>query len=652
MIEAAFPKLFEPAKIGRVRLKNRIVMLPMGLSHASVHGEVTQKTIDHYVTRAKDGVGMIIVGGTSPFAMPGLNRLVLYDDRFLAGHYELVEAVHAYGVPMAIQFNHAGRQWYPWALDGGQPVSASDVACNFCGGHQYPTPRPLEKEEMYQIMDKWAAGVGRAKKAGYDMVEIHAAHGYLIEQFMSPYTNKRTDEYGGSLENRMRFALELLERIRKVVGDKYPIGFRLGAEEFVAGGLTVKDTPAIAKILESAGAVYLNVACGIYETFDRAVDVMRQPEGWKEYIWQAIKEAVNIPVIAGGGLRTPAFCERILEQGKADFIGLARPLLADPEWPIKAREGRVEDIRPCLSCEECNHPSTMRRVGGGARRCSINPVTGREREFSELVPAEVKKRIMVIGGGPGGMEAARLAALRGHDVTLYEKGKDLGGALLLAAAPPGKEKIEKFRQYEKREVSKAGVKVKLGVEVTPELVKKEKPDAVVVATGSRPIKSPSFAAGKDIPTGWDVLTGELTLSGKRVVVVGGGMVGAETAEYLAARGNKVTIVEMLPEIASEMQMSNRAALLHALREAGVEMLTRKQVLDVSEKGVTALDKVSGEKTFIAGDAVILALGAVPNDSLSDALEGMAEEVYRVGDVNEPRIMMEAIFEGHQVGRMI
>ncbi|MFH1485698.1 MAG: NAD(P)-binding protein, partial [Chloroflexota bacterium] len=445
MTTTSFPLLFAPAKIDKVRLKNRIVMLPMGTAYATVDGEVTQKTIDHYVERAKGGVSLIVVGGTSPFAMPGLNRLVLYDDRFLAGHYELVEAIHTEGIPVAIQFNHAGRQWYPWVLEKEQqPVSSSDVQTFFLGENPYPKPRPLKKEEIYQIMDRIAEAAARAKKVGYDMIELHAAHGYLIQQFMSPYSNKRTDEFGGSLENRMRFPLELLKRVRKAVGDSFPIGFRFEGEEFLPGGITIKDSPDMAKVFEAAGAVYLSVTCGTFDTADRFNDIMRQPEGWKEYIWEAIKKSVKIPIMAGGGLRHPDFCERVLAQGKADFIGLARPLLADPHWANKAKEGRPEDICPCISCVECIHGSSRRRNGGGARRCSVNPASGREAEFSELKPATVKKKVMIVGGGPGGMEAARIAALRGHKVTLYDKGKELGGALLLASAPPGKEKLAWF----------------------------------------------------------------------------------------------------------------------------------------------------------------------------------------------------------------
>lgn len=652
MRKTNFPKLFEPAQIGKIRLKNRIVMLPMGTAYASVIGEVTQKTIDHYVERARGGVGLIVVGHCSPFGRRGLNMLVLDADWFMAGHYELVEAVHAAGVPICAQLNHAGSQCHPWALEGQQPVSSSDIACIRLGEYPHPKPRPLEEEEIYQIMDRWAAAAGRAKKVGYDMVELHAAHGYLIEQFMSPYTNKRSDEFGGSLENRMRFAVELLRRVKSVVGENYPVGFRFSAEEFIEGGITVGDSPAMARILEAAGAAYLSVSCGTYDTSQKINDTMRDPEGWKQYLWEAIKRAVNIPVIAGGGLRTPSFCEDILIQGKADFIGLARSLLADPHWANKAREGRSEDIRPCISCLECMAGSSRRRQGGGARRCTVNAATGREGEFVELKPAPVKKRVMIVGGGPGGMEAARIAALRGHQVTLYDKGTELGGALLMAAAPPGKEKINGFRNYLKTQIEKAKVKVKLETEVTPALVQKENPDVVIIATGADPIKPPSLAVDESVLTAWDVLGGKAKVSNKKVVVVGGGMVGVETAEYLVHQGNHVTIVEMLPKLATDMEMHNRFAVLQSLRESDVIMLTRKEVVELGAEGITAVDRDSGEKTFIKGDAVVLAVGAIPNRELADALEGKVKELHTIGDCNEPRIIMEAVYEGSRVARRI
>lgn len=643
-----FPKLFEPATIGGVRLRNRLVMLPMGIAYASAIGEVTQKTIDYYAERARGGVGMITVGGVSPFGRLNLNTPLLNADWFMAGHYELVEAVHAEGAAICAQLFHTGRAQYPWVLEGRQPVSASDVTCLYLGEYTYPKPRPLEIHEIYEMMDKWAEAAGRAKKVGYDFVELHACHGYLIEQFMSPFTNKRTDEFGGSLENRMRFPLELLRRVRKVVGEKYPVGFRLGAEEFVEGGITIKDSPVMAKMLEEGGAAYVSVTCGIRETHDKAMDTMAAKEGWKQYIWEAIKAAINIPVIIGGGLRTPAYCESLLANGSGDFIGLARPLLADPHWLDKVREGKIDDICPCISCLECLHGSTRRRQGGGARRCSVNPSAGREREFMELKRAAVKKKVLVVGGGPAGMEAARIASLRGHKVTLYDRGAELGGAMLLAGAPPGKEKINWFRDYLKTQVGKAGVEVRLGAEVTADLVKKEKPDAVIIAAGGQPINP--YQQIRNVVTAWEVLSGKADISGKTVIVVGGGMVGVETATWLVDRGNRVTIVEMMPVMAADMESNNRYVTLRELKEASVVTLTGKKVVEVTEKGVSVVD--NGETSFLEGDVIVVAVGAKPAQDLVANLEGKVPELYAIGDCVEPRIIMEAMYEGSRAGRRV
>ncbi|MBI2906859.1 MAG: FAD-dependent oxidoreductase [Chloroflexi bacterium] len=649
----SFPKLFSPIKIGGVQIANRVVMLPMGTAYATAIGEVTRKTIDHYVERARGGVGLIIVGNVSPFGRIGLNQLILDADWYMSGHYELVEAVHAEGTPICAQLNHPGRQIYPWVLDPGKDViSASDIQTSFLGEVTYPKPRPATIQEIYEIMDRWAEAAARAKKVGYDMVELHGAHGYLIQQFMSPYTNKRTDEFGGSFENRMRFPLELIKRVRKAVGESYPIGMRFPSEEFLGPeGITLKDSPAIAREMEKAGVAYLSVSCGTFQSADKFNDIMRQPEGWKHYLWETIKKSVAIPIIAGGGIKHPDFAEKMLALGKADFIGLARPLLADPHWARKAHEGRTEDIRLCISCIECIHGSTKRRQGGGARRCNVNSETGREGEFIPIKPAAVKKKVMIVGGGPGGMEAARVGALRGHDVTLYEKGKELGGALLLAGVPPGKEKINWVSDFLKTQIAKAGVKVKLGTEVTPELIQKERPDVVIVATGSRPIFPPALA-GKNVFTALDVLSGKAEISDKKVLVVGGGMVGCETAEYLVHHDNKVTVIKRTPRFAPDMEIHNRYALLQALNQAGVVLRAGRAATEAVDGGIMALDTESGKEVKMDADVVVIALGATPNRDLADALEDKVPELYTIGDCNEPRIIMEAVYEGARVGRRI
>lgn len=639
-----FPNLFEPIQIGKVEIKNRVTMSAMGCTYRASSGEPTERSIHHYVQRAKGEVGLIILP-THGF-IPGVGlRSLRFEEPHIDRDYELVEQVHSYGTKIALQLGHSGRQMRT------NPASSSPFPCVLLGEEAYPTPRVLEPWEIYQIMDKFAEGAARAKRMGYDMIELHACHGYLFTSFMSPYMNNRTDEFGGSLENRMRFTLGVLKAIKKMVGDDFPIIFRFSADEFVEGGIDLRESTTIAQMVEAAGVAALSVSSGIYETLEKSNDVMALPEGWKLYIWEGIKQVVSIPTIACGGLKTPEFCEKIVAEGKADFVGLARPLLADPEWAKKAKEGRSQEIRRCISCNECNAGPYGGITGW---KCSVNPFLGRHRDYEEAMrPATEKKRVMIIGGGAAGMEAAMIAASRGHQVTLYEQQRDLGGQLKLAAAPPGKEKMLWLRDYLASQIQKVKVKVELGTEVTPALIEKEKPDAVVVATGAAAIV-PSIPGVQDkkVVTAHDLLAGKVEVANQRVVVVGGSMVGLETAHYLTERGNRVTIVEMLPTIASDMQRAERKYVLDQLREKQTVIITEREVVEVNERGVVIRDRSSGNRDTLEADRVVLAVGSRPLRGLADALNGKVPEVYAIGDSQRPRKVWDAVYEGAMVGRRI
>jgi 2,4-dienoyl-CoA reductase-like NADH-dependent reductase (Old Yellow Enzyme family)/NADPH-dependent 2,4-dienoyl-CoA reductase/sulfur reductase-like enzyme len=652
-----FPRLFEPIHIGKVKIKNRIVQGPTERHSPGPFGEVTSKTIDYYVERAKGGFGLIVVGaGDVGLGGRSAHFLNLGHSRFILEHCELTEAVHAHGAKIAIQLTAVGRNVPFGAYSEGQPViGPSPIPAMMVGEIPYPTPRALDKGEIYRIMDTFAQAAYRVRAGGYDLVQLHGAHGFLITSFMSPLMNKRTDEFGGTLENRMRFPLGIVRRIREVAGGDFPIDFRFSADEFVKGGVTVEESPIMAKMLEDAGVSSLNVSAGIYESYWKCNDVMRNPEGWKAYIWEAVKKAVSIPVIAQGVLRSPDLCEKILSDGKADLVSLSRGAIADPEWPRKAAQGRTEDIRRCLSCNEC-HPG----MGGLYRRdrwpcrCAINAEMGREGEFSTLKPASTKKRVMVVGSGPAGLEAARIASLRGHDVTIYEKGKELGGPLQIAAAPPGKEKILWFRDYLITQLRKQGVKVELGTEVTADLVRRNNPDAVIVATGAVPIIPEGIGERQDggVVTALEVLSGDAQITGKKVVVAGGGMIGCETAEFLAGRENSVTIIEMLPAIAADMELLHKKVLVDSLKEEKVVFLTERRLIHVTDKVIVVENCKTRERETIEADVLVLALGMQSRSTLATALEDQVSELYVIGDCVEPRRFMEAVYEGSLSGRQV
>jgi 2,4-dienoyl-CoA reductase-like NADH-dependent reductase (Old Yellow Enzyme family)/NADPH-dependent 2,4-dienoyl-CoA reductase/sulfur reductase-like enzyme len=637
----SFPHLFEAGQIGKVRIKNRIVMSTMGATYWGIQGEVTDRLIDYFVARAKGGVGLISVGFAS-VNYPSQYRAVasLDSDNLIPGHNLLVEKLHDYGAKVLLQINHTGRAGA--YSDGQELVSCSPLA-NVRLGEIYPVPRALGTDEIYHIIERFGKIALRARRAGYDMVEIHGAHGYLVNSFISPHMNVRNDEFGGSVENRMRFPVLIIKCIKEMAGPDFPVGIRISGDEFLEDGITTRDSPKIARTLEEAGASFIHVSAGLDEVKHKQIDAMRLPEGWKSYIWEAIKKAVSIPTFAAGGNRTPEFCEKVLAEGKADYVALARQLLADPEWPHKVEQGNLDDVRYCISCLEC----MGFRAGRSANMvCSVNPALGREKEFETVRPAQNPLKLMIIGAGPAGMEAARVAAIRGHNVTIFDKNQEIGGQLLLAAAPPGKNKILWLRNYEISQLKKLGVKFNLGITVTPQIVKENNPDALIIATGSRPrIPKIKGIDGINVATAHDIFERKKVISGKSVIVAGGGMVGAEAAEYLAEQGNTVTIIEMLERIAGDMEMHNRKMLLDALENKRVTTLTEHKVLEISDQGVIVFDKAKNTTRVIKGDYVVLAMGGDPVDELYQDLRGKVPNLYVIGDCKEPRTIIRAVYEG-------
>jgi 2,4-dienoyl-CoA reductase-like NADH-dependent reductase (Old Yellow Enzyme family)/thioredoxin reductase len=645
------PHLFSEGQIGNLEIKNRIVMLPMARQFQGFNGEVTQKTIDYYGERAKGGVGLIILGSTRVFP-PGHQfytpaSLNIGDDRYLPGHCDLVQAIHAHGAKVAIQFGHIGGQTVH------QSVAASDVQQFFCDGTAYCKPRPITRDEIYDMFEWFGQGALKAKTAGYDMIEIHAAHGYLLSGFLSPKLNLRTDEFGGSLENRVSIIVKLIQQIKRMVGDDFPVGVRISADDFVEGSIDLGESPRVARILEEAGADVISVSAGSHETQHLSNDIMRMDEDFKRPLFETVKKELDIPIIVGGGYRNPDRADKIVADGVADFLGMARSFLADPDWPQKAREGRVEDIRRCVSCGEC-----LYQRGGKftwPHGCSVNAVFAREREWTQLEPASQKKKVMVIGGGPAGMEAARIASLRGHEVTLYDRGKELGGQLLLAAAPPGKRRLLWIREYLATQLEKQGVKVNLGVDVTPEMIDRERPDAVVLATGATP-KEPDFIDTSDqrVVSSWDILGGQIEPVAQKVVVIGGNMLGCEVAEFMADQGNLVSVIKMRPgaEMAEDCEPTNRRGLLDSLQECRVSLLSGFKVEGLTGDGVKVVQRDSGEERTLEAETIVLALGGTPERSLLDDLKKEEIEFHPIGDCRQPNNIRQAIYEGALVGRQL
>ncbi|TET41648.1 MAG: FAD-dependent oxidoreductase [Dehalococcoidia bacterium] len=642
---AKLENLFTPIKIAEVELKNRIVMLALTTGYNEPDNTVGDRIINFYAERAKGGVGLIIVPFTavdiaSP-AQPGL-----FHDRFIPGARRLADAVHTHGAKIAAQL----LTQYHWATsEGGSPevVGPSPVFNQM----MRCTPKALTIEEIHRLVEEHAKAAWRAREAGFDAVELPIVGGYLLNRFLSPHSNKREDEYGGSLENRLRLPLEIIEAIKQTAGEDYAIICRLNVEEFMEGGHSIEDSKKVAAVLEASGVKAMNVYVGWHECAVPTVQ-MSVPRGAFVYLAEDIKKVVNIPVIAANRINDAILAEKILSEGKADLVGMARALLADPELPNKAREGKIDEIVPCIACSYClaeilsAYKEWKKPV---STFCVVNPRAGRELEYA-IKPATISKRVFVVGGGPGGMETAIVAASRGHQVTLCEKGDRLGGQLLTASLPPHKDEISTLIQSLSVRTQKAGVEVKLSTEVDLKTIEQGKPDVVVLATGATPI-IPDIpgARGKNVVPAVAALTGQKEL-GEIVIVVGGGMVGCETAEFLAQEGKKVSIVEMLPRIGNDIVATNRPFTLARLRKAGIRMDTNAKVEEITNKGVTV--SRDGVSDFLEGDTVVLAVGFTANKELFQELEGRVAASYSIGDCVEARMMRQAVEEGFCLGMEI
>lgn len=642
-------KLFEPGKIGKLSIKNRILMCPMGVGGLEEpQGGLSQRGIDYYVARAKGGTGLIITGLTrvSREIEPLLeDKLIIDSKTCVTWLNELAEAVHDYGAKVAIQLTAGlGRVA---TLDLLKIAGA--VAPSALPAFEDPTimTRELSTEEIERLVHAFEFSAEILRLAGIDAVELHGHEGYLFDQFITALWNKRTDKYGGDLEGRLRFPVEVIEAIKRGAGADFPVIFRFGLKHYIDGGREIEEGLEIARRLEAAGADAFEVDAGCYETWYWAHPPTTLPPGCMVDMAQMAKRVVKVPVIAVGKLGYPELAERVLQEGKADFICLGRALLADPEWPNKVKKGRLEDIRPCIGC----HEGCLKRVFDVKYlSCAVNPATGMEREFT-IKPAERKKTVLVVGGGASGMEAARVTALGGHKVTLWEKGDALGGNLIPASVPDFKQDYRRLINFLSTQIKKLDVTIELAKEATAELILEMKPDVVFIATGSTSIVPEIPGVGKKmVVTAVDLLLGKQE-AGKSVVVVGGGLIGCETALYLAQKGKKLTIVEMLDGVMLDMYSANRMHLLKLLADADVNILTETKCLEIRDNGITIADKY-GKRSTLEADTVVLAVGLKSNEGLLEALKDKIPEVYAIGDCVEPRKVINAIWEGFRTARLV
>ncbi len=646
-------KLFEPIVVRGMTIKNRIVMAPLS-TNFPVRSE--QSKI-FYAERAEGGVGAITLGAT--------NIDAFFSDRFIEGVREwVINPVHEYGVKIGPELWHGNlnptlpakgimQEWVAPSAGsplGGRVLSSvlrAPAEC-FC--------RELSISEIQEIIARFARAAARAKEAGFDYIDVHGAHGHnLPDQFFSPRDNRRNDIYGGSFAGRIRFSIELATAIRSTIGDNFPFFWRLSSEHGLPGDYTLDEAVEYASKLVEAGVDVIDVSYGheiAYEAAPvRSISVCPGPEepmGTFIPFAEVFKRRLSVPIIGVGGIRTIEVAEEALSRGKVDMIAVGRQLLADPYWVQKVASGRFDDIRPCICCNTC---ITTFRDEQAPIRCAVNASLGRDKEF-QIKPAQSTKTVLVVGGGPAGMEAALVAAQRGHDVTLIERAKRLGGTLLLANETPSKPTINNLIRYLSNQVEKAGVKIKLNEEVSLESVEKMKPDVVVLATGASPCMPDvtGLSGNKKVVTAADVLSGQVE-AGHRVVILGGGLVACDTAEFLASRGQKVTIVEVLPDIASEMHLFQRQFISYRLGGKGVVIITSVKDEKGTEEGLLVTDKW-GRDYLLKADTIVIATGAKPNNELLTKLEGKVTEMYSIGDCVEARRIINAIAEGTSAGSRI
>ncbi len=662
-------KMFaEPIRIGRMKLKNRMVFPPMNTNYSNENGAPLELMMDYYARRAKGGAALITVESTT-FDATSRNHTAqsqFSNSGTIPLWSKLVDKIHRYGAKASIELNHFGADGT--VSSGGQEPSSSNVTCR---GPQYEI-HALTIPEIQDMQKRYVESVVNAKKAGFDAVTFHAAHGNIMPQFFDTLYNKRTDWYGGSFENRVRFAREIVEMARKAVGPAFPLIMRISGEEYIEGGREIEETIEICKVMEKAGIDAFDISGGITGTYLFSIAPYNLP-GLKGFMMEnakKIKEAVNVPVIGAGGVRDPQYVEELLEEGYVDLVSLGRSMIADPDFPKKALAGMDADIRPCLTCGNCFTEIANDRI----LTCTVNPEVGREDDFKGIAKADKKKKVLVVGGGASGLEAARVSALRGHEVTVIERNDHLGGSMAAAGLPPKKEKIGELVDWYERVLTILGVTIRKNTAYTPDMAKGY--DVVFSAVGAEYLRVIQGSDKDHVITAVDALHHPEKV-GDKVVIIGGGATGLETAEFFGAQGyeiwlnkfknfsgdlditvtknesftNKdVTIVEMMPELGIGVEEFSKKILFEQLKINGVKTMVNTKVWMVEDDRVRVVDKNSGNVVDLPADTVILAGGLRSNEIEVEA-EGDAE-VYLIGDADQPGRIINALFRAYCTAREI
>jgi 2,4-dienoyl-CoA reductase-like NADH-dependent reductase (Old Yellow Enzyme family)/thioredoxin reductase len=646
-MHSQFPHLYEPIRIGAVTLKNRIVAAPSSQGDVENDGTLGKYNIAYYGRKAKGGAALVTVGDgiVHPSGQNHPKQVLLYTDATLPSLLRCAEEIHKYGALASYELSHGGIVCDPAFIGGRRPFGPSPVPVTIGFQTNHPVEiiaEEMSEKQMEEIAEGYASAAARVKKAGFDMAMVHAAHGWLIGQFFSPWTNKRMDPYGGSVENRARFAVMVLKKIRQAVGPRFPIDFRINGRDGMQGGLEIEDAVAICRILEPHVDSFHVSSC--FHMIPSHQDIMQStifdPHGHLLHLATAVKQAVQTPVTTVGGFNDLQMMEDTIAAGKADIIALGRQYLADPDIAKKGGYGRADEVRPCQRCATCQSG----RFSLGAARCAVNPIIGREYEVQFIPPAETKRKVFVAGGGPGGMEAAIVAARRGHEVTLFEKSGILGGALNFAEHVPFKHDLYRLIGAMSAEMRRLPVNIRMNTALTPEIAAAEKPDVIISAIGADAIRPPlpgidreNVFMVEEVDQGAPV--------GQRVVVIGGGLVGVETALHLAYQGKQAVIVEMLPKIAADANFRYARTYLWKIEETGVEVYTNTKCRGITGAGVEVSD-ANGNDKLIPADTVIISVGMRPRESESETLRCCAPQFIPIGNCVRPGVVKDAIRAGY------